>query len=349
MLLVVSAGRYLPASRQERVPTLTVGKVRHSATLGDNGLEINLKPGQLRAASGQANRGPRLAGEEARRQSVSVPLQRNLRLHDHSSAPSRSRTWLGRAARAGYFTSGVIYFVFAGLALSAILGRGNGMPRGRGDAILEIAHQPFGQALLILTATGLAGFALWRAVQAIFNPERRKGKGGFEGATRRIGEALGALMYGALAVLAVQVLQGDRTNPEQHRTWVARLLSESYGAPVLAAIGTIIIFVGGVQIYRAVTVKFGELLCWHQMGPKERKLAVWSGRIGLCARAVAFFLIGYFIVRAALTHDPSRAKDVGEALAQLNALPYAAVAIGFAAFGVYQLVLSRYRRIEPAM
>jgi hypothetical protein len=64
---------------------------------------------------------------------------------------------------------------------------------------------------------------------------------------------------------------------------------------------------------------------------------------------VVFLFIAYFVSRAAAQHDPSRAGGVDESLQALAAVgrwPLAAVALGLVAYGVYELVNARYRRIQ---
>lgn len=64
-------------------------------------------------------------------------------------------------------------------------------------------------------------------------------------------------------------------------------------------------------------------------------------------------MIGGFLVRAALTHDSTEAKGLGGALQNLHGQAYGPwllgmVAIGLIAFGLFELVQARYRRISAA-
>jgi len=74
-------------------------------------------------------------------------------------------------------------------------------------------------------------------------------------------------------------------------------------------------------------------------------------RFGLAARGAVFLLIGFFLGRAAARHDPQQAAGVREsllALAGFGRWALGAVALGLIAYGVYQLVEARYRRIDVA-
>jgi uncharacterized protein DUF1206 len=74
-------------------------------------------------------------------------------------------------------------------------------------------------------------------------------------------------------------------------------------------------------------------------------------RFGIAARGVVFCLIGFFLARAAAHHDAAQAGGVRESLGLLAGFgrwPFVVVALGLVAYGVYQLVNARYRRIRVA-
>src|SRR4051794_15180424 len=77
-------------------------------------------------------------------------------------AHSRSFEWF---ARAGLAARGLIYVIIGVLAIKVAVGEG-GSTESQQGALKEIAQQPFGKWLLILTAVGLAGYAVWRLVRA---------------------------------------------------------------------------------------------------------------------------------------------------------------------------------------
>ena len=65
------------------------------------------------------------------------------------------RTWVEYAARVGYATKGVIYWIIGGLAAAAGWGAG-GETTGSEGAISEIRQQPFGHFLLWIVTIGPA-------------------------------------------------------------------------------------------------------------------------------------------------------------------------------------------------
>jgi hypothetical protein len=75
-------------------------------------------------------------------------------------------------------------------------------------------------------------------------------------------------------------------------------------------------------------------------------------RFGIAARGVVFCLIGFFLARSGLRHDPAQAGGLRESLhtiAGVGRWPFAAVSIGLVAYGVYQLINARYRHMTVAV
>jgi hypothetical protein len=65
---------------------------------------------------------------------------------------------------------------------------------------------------------------------------------------------------------------------------------------------------------------------------------------------VVFVVLGGFLLLAALRRDPSQAGGLGDALGALERAPgggvlLALVALGFMAYGVWQLINARWRRV----
>ena len=73
---------------------------------------------------------------------------------------------------------------------------------------------------------------------------------------------------------------------------------------------------------------------------------------GVASRGLIFLLIGAFMVVAAYHADPHQAKGVGRALRFIQSqwegrYLLAAVSLGLIAYGAFQCVLARYRRVDP--
>ena len=97
------------------------------------------------------------------------------------------------------------------------------------------------------------------------------------------------------------------------------------------------------QAMKAVTAKF-----MSKLEPDAPPFTKIVGRIGYAARAVVFFLIGYAIAKAAWSESGSQVKGIGGALSQLadEGIWFTLVAIGLIAFGIFSIVMARYRIIR---
>ena len=56
----------------------------------------------------------------------------------------------------------------------------------------------------------------------------------------------------------------------------------------------------------------------HGPCPRERRLFMFMGQVGLPARALVFALIGYFLLRAAIDFDPRNAVGTDGALSRAS-------------------------------
>lgn len=255
-----------------------------------------------------------------------------------------------RLARLGYAAKGVVYFVVGLLAAQAAFGAGGQTTDTRG-ALQEIVTQPFGKFLLGLVTLGLVGYALWRFVQAILDPE---GSGQANRAKRiisRIGSLISAIAYSGLAFTAIKLILGTGgTSGGGSQDWTALLLAQPFGQWLVGLVGLIVLGVGLSYFYQAYTTGFQRHFKLSQMSPTERKWSKRLGQFGIAARGVVFSIIGLFLMLAALYSDASEVKGLGEALTVLAQQPFGAwilgiVALGLIAYSIYSLIEARYRQI----
>ena len=91
--------------------------------------------------------------------------------HHAKDAAQSAQPWMERLARLGYATEGAVYSLIGLLAAGAAFGTG-GRATGQHGALEVVAGSPFGGILLSLIAVGFLGYALWRSVQTIADPDR---------------------------------------------------------------------------------------------------------------------------------------------------------------------------------
>lgn len=255
--------------------------------------------------------------------------------------------WVEWLARFGYAARGVVYAFVGFLALRAAFGEG-GQTTGTEGAVQEIAQQS--QVLLGFVAVGLFGYALWRFVQAVLDPENKGDD--TKGLAERGMMLASGIAYGSLAILAVKAVTNSAATGGGDGTQgaTASVLDKPFGAVLVGLAGLAVIVAGLFQIKSGWTKKFRDKLKLQEMSPTEQTWMTRAGQFGLISRGIVFLLMGFFLVQAALRSDASEARGLGGALDTLAAQPYgpwllALVALGLIAFGVYSVLVARYRRI----
>lgn len=254
--------------------------------------------------------------------------------------------WVERLARLGYAARGIVYALVGILAVQAAFG-GRGQTTDSRGAIQKIAQES--TALLWLVALGLFGYALWKVIQGVLDPE---GKGSdAKGWIQRGAMVVSGLLYGGLAWAAVKMATGNGgSGGGGSQGFTAEMMAKPFGRWLVALAGLAVIVYAVYEMYKAWTEKFKRKLKMGEMEPEEQKIATWTGKAGLLARGIVFILSGWFLVQAALRFDPSQARGLSGALDTLASQPFGPwllglVALGLVAFGAYSILQARYRRI----
>src|SRR5919112_6333016 len=246
-------------------------------------------------------------------------LSEDAKLQAKNAAHS-ARPWMERFARLGYATEGAMYALIGLLAAGVAFGVG-GRATGQQGALEIVAGSPFGGVLVGLIALGFLGYALWRGVQAIADPD---GEGtDLKALGKRIGYGVSALVYAALAFSAAGLILGSASQrggtPDD---WTALLLSWPLGRVLVVCVGIAAVGMGLRELYQAYKARFLKYLKLDEMGERARRWTERWGRLGVAARGIVFCLVGSFLVRAALEHDPQEVRGLGGALQTLAQQPF---------------------------
>ncbi len=258
--------------------------------------------------------------------------------------------WVERLARVGYAAKALLYITIGILAAQAALGPGGRTTDTQG-ALRVVRDMTFGRIVLLIIAAGLVGYAVWRVVEAILDPDGRGSN--FKGIALRAGFAIRGLFHGALGVAAFRAALGDRSggSNSQARELTASAFRVPGGELLIYAGAAFVAGYGLYQLYRSYASKLGRQLDLSAVSGEMRPWVVRVSRFGIAARGVIFCLIGLFLARAAQRHDAREVGGIRESLnmlANLGRWPFAVVALGLIAYGVYELVNARYRRIKVA-
>lgn len=267
------------------------------------------------------------------------------------NAADKASPWVEGIARAGYIAKGVVYAAVGVLAAQVALGTG-GKTTGTGGAMESIDSQPFGKVALVLLALGLVGYALWKLVQGIMDPDE-KGKD-IQGMIRRVAYGGSALIHLGIAFSAAEELlgpEGQSTTLDQWTAWVMSY-QPPLGQVLVGLIGLGVISVGLYQFYAGATARFENDMNYYHMDEAGR-WAMLTGRVGTVARAIVILVAGSFVLLAAWQADPRETRGLGgslETLVRQPAGPYllGIVAAGLITYGFFMLVVARYRDIEAS-
>jgi hypothetical protein len=249
-------------------------------------------------------------------------------------------------SRAGFVARALVYAIIGILALKLALGQGGKLTNQQG-ALRTVAHQPFGKLLLTLVAVGLGGYSLWRLVRAGIGHGPEGSDTGFE----RLAALASGIAYGALCVLAVEILLGagggSSASPKKA---AAGVFGWPAGTWIVGIAGAVMIGVALYQGYRGITKKFLDDSKVEEMGPVVKQWISRLGTVGHLARMVVFGLVGVFLIKAAVEFNASKAVGLDGALAKVVHRSYGPVllgivAAGLIAFALYSLSDARYRRI----
>lgn len=286
----------------------------------------------------------------SRTSTTTAPFPRD-KIASACEAIAPAAVWIERLARVGYAAKAVLYTVVGLLALQSALGAG-GKTIGSRGALTTLVRQDFGALILLIIAAGLFGYATWRIIEAILDPEHRGI--GAKGLALRASLAARGIVHAALGVQAVRLATGGgRGRGQAVETWTGHVLDAPFGRWLVVGAGFAVAGYGIYQLYRAWAAKLSRQLDLASLSREAGSWVIKACRFGIAARGVVFGICGWYLVRAGIAHDATAAADTGEALRAIEQQPFgkwllAVVAVGLVAYGAYEIVQARYRVIRPA-
>jgi Domain of Unknown Function (DUF1206) len=256
--------------------------------------------------------------------------------------------WLDVAERLGYVVRALLYGVMGLLAFEVALGVGGQAVDQRGGLVF-LVDNPAGKLVLVVCLVGLAAYALWGVVRAVFDPWHRGTDPA--GLLNRLGYLWSGASYAVLVLFGLQLLVGSTSNvsddPVQH--WVTSLLQHPAGNWLTVAAGAIALAGGLAQLVEAYRAGFRKDLKRQRMTEAERDAADLVGRLGYLGRGATFLVLGWFLVQAGLHRDPTEAHGYGGAFLFLLSQPFGRLLLGlvalcFVALGLHSLAYARWAR-----
>ena len=252
---------------------------------------------------------------------------------------SEKFSWL---VRAGYFSRAILYSV---LGLIALTSAGK-VAEGTDGIFLAIEEFPAGTAILWIMTIGLVGYALFRFASTAFDIENQGSDS--KGWAKRIGHTGSGIGHLALAWSAAQFAKAEGAGDGGEggggaQEAAAGVLSIDFGGAVLGLLGIAFFATAFFQFKKAYT---GEFM--HRISGAAPNQTKYLGIAGYAARGVVYGVIGWSLVKAGFgSGGSSQVKTLGDAVASLagEGIVFTLVAIGLLMFGLFSLVLARYRII----
>ena len=262
------------------------------------------------------------------------------------AVPHDERGWVRTVGRVGIASRGVIYLLLTYLAFD--IARHGSAPSQTSStgALQELESRAGGTLLVAVLAVGLGCYAGWRIFDAVTDP----GRGG---ARRRISSFSVGIIYAVLCVRAVQLVSGHPTsggassNPEP---WVAKIMGWSGGTVAIEVAGAVLLGAGvGLGVWGLLR-RYDKNLALERVPNAWRTTIKIMGGFGEFARGSLLVLVGLYLIEAAVTADPARAKSVDQTLRTLvhhpfGALALGAIALGLLSYGIFSFFEARLRRL----
>lgn len=251
--------------------------------------------------------------------------------------------WVDHAVRIGLLAYGLVHLVVGWLALQVAFGQSSEKASSTG-AMHELASQPLGAALVWAVALGMFLLVGWRLLEAGLGHREHDGADLWRKRAASLGKAV---LYGSVAVTAMQVALGDSSSGGGSDGYTAQLMRMPGGQLLVGAVGLAIMAYGARYVWKGWTEEFLKHLDGEGRSGDTGTAYRLLGKVGHIAKGAAILVVGGLFVWAALTHDPKRSGGLDQALQEIAQQPFgqallAGVALGIGCFGLYCFARSRH-------
>lgn len=239
--------------------------------------------------------------------------------------------------RVGYFARAILYSVLGLIALFSA----SQIAQGTNGIFTAIEEFPAGRLILWILVIGLTAYGLFRLASPLFDIENSGSDA--KGWGKRLGHLGSAIGHFALAYSAYKFATSGGGGGDSAQEAASGVLSYDFGGIILGLLGLAFFIAAAHQAKKGVSGEFMRRI--SAQAPDYTRML---GSIGFIARAVVFGIIGWSLIRAGfLAAGTSQIKTLGDAVASLadNGIVFTLVAIGLLVFGLFSLILARYRII----
>jgi hypothetical protein len=255
-----------------------------------------------------------------------------------------ARHWLEVLTRWGFVANALVYFIVGTLALRWALGAGGELTDPEG-AFRALGRTSFGRTVIIALIPGFFSYAIWRMVAAVFDGD---GDGNtWTGWFSRAFGILKGLLYAGLGLTAVRLAFGSSGSGS---SWVTGVLRDESGRAILFLVASGFLAFACYEIYRALQAQLSRALRLSIGDTRVRRWVIGISRFGIGARGLVIGAFAVLLFKAAAAGRP-RIPAAPQSIRMLGGVHpalYLVAAAGIISYGIYLVVLARYRRIETS-
>ena len=247
------------------------------------------------------------------------------------------------SVRVGLVSYGIVHLLMAWLALQMAFGDREGKVSGSG-AFQQLAGNDLGRISLFVFAGGLGALVVWQVAEALVGHREEDGA---KRLGRRLLSAGRAVVFGIVGYAALQTALGGGSGGGSTDSMTGRLMSQPFGPWLVGLVGLVIIGIAVGYAWTGLKERFLKKLRSGGRSRHESNAYRWFGKLGYLAKAVAFAVVGWFFVYAALTHDADKSAGLDRALLEVLKQPFGPIllgliAVGIAAYGLFCFAWARH-------
>lgn len=241
----------------------------------------------------------------------------------------------------GLVTYGIVHLLIAFIAIKIAWTGAKGND-SQDAALAALAETAFGEALLWLTALGLAALALWQVFETIWR--RNPAEGLFSKTFGRVGSTFSAIAYLTLCISATRVALAGRAAREGRRPTSTTSATEEVLLRILIiVIGAVFVVLAVRSVYRGLRRRFGD-----DLKESVNSKVIVLGQAGYVGKGITLGIVGALMIVTAID-GKTGPPGIEAVLRLLNLSPAGGVllvlkALGLALFGVYCFAWAANRR-----
>jgi uncharacterized membrane protein YhaH (DUF805 family) len=272
---------------------------------------------------------------------------------DEAQEAARSDT-LRKLAALGLLAYALIHLLIGWLAVQLAWrlpgpAQGGGKSTDQSGALTLLARSAVGDVMLWVIAVGMAGLAVWQAVEVLRHHRHLPDPGRERWwALLQLVKTVGTgLIYGYLAYSAARTALGHGKGRGKEEHQVGGVLGWPGGKEIVVGIALITAGIGVYLAIKGLRSGFLDEIDLDGVAEGVRALVHRVSQVGFFLKGTALVLVGVIVSWAAITFDPKQADGMDGAMRTIERAPYGqwmltVIAAGLAAYAVYCVTRARH-------